>query len=224
MRLWRCWRYGLLVNELRARPERPVLSSLPTLPDLPTSATTLDPAVLIPAPYLIQRAGWNALPLDHTAENENGFFSEANPEGWRTYTEPLAQVYTTAVIHHTVIYEGDDLLTMQEAQRLHQQDRKWADVGYHYLIGKAGAIYEGRSVTVRGVHTAGYNTGTVGVCLMGNFMVDLPTAPQLQALRLVLGWLAQGLQLTHLASHRQFNPETLCPGDNLQPLSAGIGR
>ena len=45
----------------------------------------------------------------------------------------------------------------------------WADVGYHYLVDKDGTIYEGRNIAIRGAHTQGHNTGSAGVCLLGDF-------------------------------------------------------
>ena len=60
-----------------------------------------------------------------------------------------------------------------------------------------------------------FNTGSVGICLLGNFMNIAPTAPQIDSVRRLTQWLAQELQLTHLAGHRDFNDGTQCPGDNL---------
>lgn len=182
-----------------------------------TSTPPLTEIAAVPELTLIPHAEWGGLEPDHQAENETGFYSGENPLGWRVYEGNLADVYTTLVLHHSVIYEADDLSTMLEIQNLHRTDRKWADIGYHYLIGKDGTIYEGRPVNVRGVHVEGYNTGSVGVCLLGNFMEELPTETQLQAARLMIGWLTTTLKLSHLAPHRAFNANTLCPGDNLVP-------
>jgi hypothetical protein len=152
---------------------------------------------------------------DHTAENENGFYSDSNNEGWRVYEGDLRQVYKTLVVHHSVVDEGDDILSLLAIQDLHRQERGWADVAYHYFIGAGGAIYEGRSMEARGTHVAGYNTGSLGVCLIGNFMEALPGAEQLEALRGLALWLSVRLNLSHLAGHRDFNSITVCPGDNV---------
>lgn len=166
-------------------------------------------------PIIVSRADWGAQLPNHHARNENGFFSDEHIEGWRVYENELHTHYQTAVIHHSVIYETDDLTTVIEVQRLHQVRNGWADVGYHFLIGKNGLIYEGRDWGVRGTHVGGYNTGSIGICLLGNFMNDSVTQPQYQATEQLLQWLAQRLQLTHVASHRDFNDGTLCPGDKL---------
>jgi len=183
---------------------------------LATSAVNrVDVNKQIAVPHIIFGQEWGAAAANHEAKNEKGFFSAENPDGWRIYSEDLREIYNTVVIHHSVIDEGDDLASLKEVQRLHQIDRGWADVGYHFLIGKEGSIYEGRPLNVRGVHVAGYNTGTVGVCLIGNFMEDTLSDLQTQATDAIVQWLAVRLQLTHLAGHRDFNGQTVCPGDNL---------
>lgn len=72
-------------------------------------------------------------------------------------------------------------------------------------------------MSARGVHTEFYNTGSLGVCLLGNFEEIEPTQPQLDAAQALVNWLALRLQLTHLAGHREFNTTTVCPGANLYP-------
>jgi N-acetylmuramoyl-L-alanine amidase len=183
-----------------------------------TTTATNAPSVATPEttyPNMIRRETWGALEPGHSARNERGFYSEDNPDGWRVYEGDLAAVYNTVVIHHSAIYESDDNSTMLEIQRAHRLTRGWADVGYHYVVGKQGAVYEGRDIHVRGVHVEGYNTGTIGVCLMGNFMEEQPTQSQVNRARDLIQWLADRFALTHLAVHRSFNPSTECPGTNL---------
>ncbi len=174
---------------------------------LPTAAT--------PAPDVVPREAWGALPPDQTAPNESGYYSPTNPGGWRIYQDDLHSVYTTVIVHHSVIYTLNDRLTLLDIQRLHRDERGWADVAYHYFIGKDGTLYAGRDVSVRGVHVAGYNTGCLGVCLLGNFETETPAPVQLDALQTLVNYSAERLQLTHLATHQDFNPQTLCPGQHL---------
>lgn len=197
--------------------------------EAPPTPTAISPTATTTPPYY-PRSAWGALPPDHNAPNENGFYSADNPEGWRIYEAPLTDVYRTVVIHHSVIDEGDDIRTLQAIQRLHRVDRGWADVGYHYFVGKDGNIYEGRDIHVRGTHVAGYNTGSVGVCLLGNFTTASPSAAQINSAHIIIGWLADQLQLTHLAGHNDFNPQTECPGAMILPYldllaqEAGLAR
>lgn len=180
-----------------------------------------------PAPPIIDRATWGALPPDHNAPNERGFYSALNPGGWRVYEGALADVYRTVVIHHSVVYEATPARTLAAIQTLHRQTRGWADVAYHYFVSQAGDIYEGRALDVRGAHVAGHNTGSVGVCLLGDFTQSYPTIDQLASTQALLRWLTTTLDLTHLAAHRDFNDWTECPGqhllDRLETLADDVG-
>jgi hypothetical protein len=169
----------------------------------------------IDRPTIISRADWRAREPDHDAENESGFYSLLNEEGWREYEGDLRDTYTTVVVHHSVIVESDDEATMREIQDLHMDDRGWADIAYHFGVGTTGAVFEGRALDVRGTHVEGANTGSVGVVFFGNFEETVPTAEQLEAGQRLIDWLALRLELNHLAGHKDFNDFTDCPGRNL---------
>lgn len=168
-------------------------------------------------PRIVSRMEWGARTVNQDAENETGLYSATNPEGWLTYDSLLHDAYQTVVVHHSALYEEDDLTTVRAVQDLHMDDRGWADVGYHYMVGRNGTIFAGRDLAVRGTHTSRHNTGSVGVCLLGNLEVDEPTQPQLAAAQILINWLAVRLQLTHLAGHGDFNAETVCPGATIRP-------
>lgn len=204
----------------------------------PTPGVTPSPTTVVQVPTatpdhiyptMVSREEWGALQPNHAAENEAGFYSIDNPEGWRWYQEPLHEVYRTVVMHHSASYLLSDAMTIWDIQNTHRNQRGWADVAYHYFIGKNGDVYEGRDIHVRGAHVKAHNTGSVGVCLLGDFTKDYPTDEQIGAAIGLVQWLARGLQLTHLASHRDFEL-TICPGHNLIPYmdafasNAGLGR
>jgi hypothetical protein len=171
----------------------------------------------INAPNIIPRTAWGALPPNHDARFENGFYSAENPEGWRVYEGELHETYTTIVVHHSVIYINDDADSLLDVQRLHREDRRWADVAYHFFIGRDGNIYEGRDIHVRGTHTGGYNTGTLGICFLGNYEEIALNDLQIQAFDRLMRWLLYRLQPTHIAGHKDFNAITQCPGANIVP-------
>ncbi len=186
---------------------RPRVVVLPHGDDLPVASAT------IVRPPIVSRGEWGALPVNHQARNEYGFYQRgSNPEGWYGYEGSLRDSYQTLIVHHSSFYEADGLATLREVQRLHREDRMWADIGYHFLIDIDGTIYEGRELAARGVHTGGYNTGSVGVCLLGDFRFVAPAAAQWEGTVSLGRWLVDALALSHLAGHRQFNASTLCPG------------
>jgi hypothetical protein len=202
---------GYLVLDRLSGPKR--AGALPPTPDPNRGARVKQ----IDRPYITTRAEWNAREPNHDADNEKGFYSADNPEGWREYTGDLRLIYRTVVVHHSVIIEGDDPSTMREIQDQHMDLRKWADIGYHFGVGRSGQVFEGRDLKVRGTHVQGYNTGSVGVVFFGDFDLYSPTPEQIDAGTRLIDWLALRLELTHLAGHRDFNPFTECPGTAMLP-------
>ena len=105
----------------------------------------------------------------------------------------------------------------REIQRVHMTINGFADIAYHFVIDDGGRLFEGRALNVRGAHTRGHNTGTVGVVLLGDFERGDPTPEQLAVLPMLLQSLRDTYGITHLAGHRDFLPaETVCPGQALE--------
>jgi hypothetical protein len=216
-----CSLCGLGGGLLLATPLRRALLH-PTASQTPRPTATPQPTATPLPPPMVLRAEWGASEPDHNAENEHGFYSAANPEGWRVYDTPLEHTYQTLILHHSAFYERDDLDTMLEVQRAHRQDRGWADVGYHFMVGKTGTIFEGRDLQVRGTHVEGHNTGSLGICLLGNMTWDVPTEAQVNATQRLVGWLVKKVNPGCIATHRDFNPLTYCPGDDIQNFSQAL--
>lgn len=200
-----------------------VLNEQETQPTLVPPTRTPDPARLarfkqVDRPPIVTREAWGARVVNHEAEEEFGFYSLDNPEGWREYDTDLRVAYQTVVIHHSSLYETDDETTIREIQNLHLDERGWADIAYHFGVGLTGTVYEGRKMSARGTHTELHNTGSLGICLFGNFEEISPTQIQLDTTQALVNWLTVRLSLTHLAGHREFNDITVCPGANLYPV------
>ncbi len=104
-------------------------------------------------------------------------------------------------------------------QKFHMYDpaRRWNDVGYHFLIGSDGLIFEGRPATVVGAHAVP-NTGKVGICMIGNHDPegDPVTAEAWNALTDLVTALAfqYDIPMEELYGHRNFSHKT-CPGDRI---------
>ncbi|MEM9191511.1 MAG: peptidoglycan recognition protein [Myxococcota bacterium] len=72
-------------------------------------------------------------------------------------------------IHHTVTGSSNPARQMRGIQNFHMDSRGWCDVGYHFLLGADGKIYEGRPLELLGSHVGGNNTGNVGIAFIGCF-------------------------------------------------------
>jgi hypothetical protein len=105
----------------------------------------------------------------------------------------------------------DPAATIRAYYYLHAIVNDWGDIGYHYLIDEAGRIYEGRHSGTDGIpahdtggkmvtafHTSGYNSGNLGIALLGTFNNQSPTA----AARMSLTTL-----LAALSDHHGFDPQ-----------------
>lgn len=210
---------GAFFGYLMSRPRQDYLPQrlTPSAPPTPSSGTpTLGSNMPALPPEIVRRAAWGAAPPNHEALNEFGFASADNPLGWMVYSGDLSAIYQTVVIHHSYPVRRDNG-TMLELQSIHLNVSKWADIGYHFGVDGAGKVYEGRPINVRGSNVAGYNTGVIGVVLIGDFEQEIVTSEQMVALQQLLVWLKNTFTLTHLAGHSDFNPETQCPGQNVKP-------
>jgi N-acetylmuramoyl-L-alanine amidase len=105
-----------------------------------------------------------------------------------------------------------------EVRRWHIEDRKWRDIGYHYLIDRDGTIEVGRPEAQAGAHVAGRNANTLGVALFGghgstenDLFADNFTPEQDRALRALLAQLRGRFGDIPVTGHNQYAAKA-CPG------------
>ena len=178
-----------------------------------------------PKPTILARADWGARPLNFYAPEEFGSFDpHTNPEGVLYYLSDLRVALNTIVIHHSAFSHTGPA----EIQDLHMDRRGFADIAYHFLIDSGGVIYEGREINIRGAHVQGFNTGSVGIVLLGNFSDMEPTRTQVDSLTRLVDYLRYTYEIRYLAGHKDYpdqSPDgTECPGDNLYPLLPDLAR
>jgi N-acetyl-anhydromuramyl-L-alanine amidase AmpD len=141
-----------------------------------------------------------------------------------TYSDDLRSVLNTIVVHHSAYPHAGPT----EIQNLHMDRRGFADVAYHFLIDTEGIIYEGRELNIRGAHVQGFNTGSVGIVLLGNFNDEQPSEAQISSLRSLVHYLHYAYEIRYLAGHKDYpdqSPDgTECPGDHLYPLLPALVR
>ena len=70
---------------------------------------------------------------------------------------------------------------VRNVQSFHIESNGWNDIGYSFLVGGDGSVYEGRGWDIEGAFTLGYNRLAIGISFIGTFMSELPTPKQLQA-------------------------------------------
>lgn len=109
----------------------------------------------------------------------------------------VAQTLVGAVVHHTAGSNdyADVAQAMQQIrgdQAYHIDGRGWCDIGYNFIVDKWGNVYEGRdgSLTspVIGVHAGGFNTGTIGVSMLGDYSTLAPPPAAQEAVAQIVAW------------------------------------
>jgi len=129
---------------------------------------------------------------------------------------------TEIIIHCTATIEGKDY-TIDDVRRWHTapppDGNGWSDIGYHYLIGRHGEVWEGRDVDIQGAHCAagGHNRNSIGVCYVGGVSAlngkpkDTRTLAQKAALLNLLNDLLQVYPNAKVYGHRDFDKGKACP-------------
>jgi len=176
------------------------------------------PAVPAAAPaglVQIRRASWGARPT-------------------RSNVEPMGRPFRIT-IHHSAEPLLSTTVSASEAevrriQKSHQDPpRGWADIGYHFLIDRAGRVVEGRPIRFQGAHAGNRETnrGNIGICVLGNFVpqpergsaythAQHPTDAQWKSLERLVGALRKryGIPRSQIFAHKDFR-DTSCPGPEL---------
>lgn len=115
---------------------------------------------------------------------------------WQCSGSPSEAPLVNAIVHHTASSnsytqsEVDDVL--RGIYYYHTQTQGWCDIAYNFLVDRFGGMWEGRTGSladpVIGGHAKGFNTGSVGVSVLGSYDgVTLPSAT-FSGIRQVLSW------------------------------------
>ncbi|MFT6399556.1 MAG: hypothetical protein ACJAYU_004323 [Bradymonadia bacterium] len=193
-----------LYAEQEAQPAWPLAREMPLASDtLVTDAGGLRTLRQLALPdWIITREGWGA----------------RDPS--RVCGEPHTPRYIT--IHHTVTPTVDSVAPaarVRGIQAYHIDSNGWCDVGYHFIVGQDGRVYQGRSSELRtGAHAGGANTDNLGVSLLGTFTEDVPSDTMFYGAANIVRWISNtyNVDLTRdwLKGHREWG-STSCPGDQL---------
>jgi methionine-rich copper-binding protein CopC len=137
------------------------------------------------APPIIPRLSWGA------------------DESIRRAAPEYAPALRFALVHHTAgnnnYTRGQSAAIVRGIEIYHVKGNGWNDIGYNFLVDKYGQVFEGRyggvDRPVIGAHAEGFNTGSVGVSLIGDFTTRSITPAATTALEQLLAW---RLDLAHI--------------------------
>lgn len=139
-------------------------------------------AIAIPGVQVITRSQWGA--------DENTPLARC-PEG-----PQYASDLKFAVVHHTAGSGAADpagsAAIVRGIQAMHMTTNGWCDIGYNVIVDQYGQVFEGRvgglDRNVIGAHAGGFNTGSFGISMIGNYVNARPPDAQLMAVSRVLAW------------------------------------
>lgn len=114
---------------------------------------------------------------------------------------------------------------IEKIRKYHTGERRWGDIGYHYIVDRAGRVWEGRPIQYQGAHVSKNNEHNVGILVLGNFEKQSPSSAQLKSLYATADAITKQHRIKPnlVRSHREINPTT-CPGKNLQNQMDAIRR
>jgi N-acetyl-anhydromuramyl-L-alanine amidase AmpD len=117
------------------------------------------------------------------------------------------------IVHHSA--SGSAVTTVEKIDRWHK-DRGWSGIGYHYVIYPDGSVNKGRHINKTGAHCRGHNTGSIGICVAGNFEIEPVTDTQKAGLFDLIEELLEKYELSwfDVYGHRELG-NSLCPGEAL---------
>lgn len=159
-------------------------------------------------PAVVSRAQWAADPQYMT---------------WAPQFYPTKKL----IVHHTAT--SSDYVDQAAAESqirsiyyYHSVTQNWGDIGYNFLIDKFGNVYEGRYSRdyggaypsgddangngVTGAHVQGWNSGTVGIAMLGTYTDKDVTPAARNALEQLLAWEASRHGIDPQATEQFVNP------------------
>jgi uncharacterized protein with LGFP repeats len=113
-----------------------------------------------------------------------------------TWGAEYAPTLKAATLHHTDTandYAADQVpAIIRSMYTYHAVSRGWGDIGYNVLVDRFGRRWEGRAgglaSTVVGAHAGGFNTGTFGVSMIGNYTATNPPPAVIDSVSDIIAW------------------------------------
>lgn len=143
--------------------------------------------------------------------------------GTKDMVLPVSRVF----IHHTAgptpISPAAEVTLLRQYDAQHRA-KGWDGIGYSFIVGPSGTVYEGRGQRV-GAHTDGLNSKGFGICFLGTFTDAVPApAAMMGAAELMQMLISPSAEYGipggalrsnfTMAGHRD-SSATACPGNKL---------
>jgi N-acetylmuramoyl-L-alanine amidase/Domain of unknown function (DUF4214) len=165
----------------------------------PTTAGVVSSSLVDSAPIgaaTIQTVGYSSAVVQAVAAAPTVITRAAWGAPAQACKPDVASTLVGAVLHHTADPNTYSSVAQAETQIrndavYHISKLGWCDLGYNFVVDKWGNIYEGRASSltqaVVGAHAGGFNTGTVGVAMLGTYDA-VPSAATQRSVAQIIGW------------------------------------
>lgn len=122
---------------------------------------------------------------------------------------------TTLLVVHCAATKPTMDIGVREIRQWHVQ-QGWLDVGYHFVIRRNGTVEDGRPHDVIGSHAKGYNSTSLGICLVGGINAkgnpeNNFTPEQFNSLKLLLIAHKRTYPQAKIVGHRDLDSGKACP-------------
>ena len=145
---------------------------------------------------------------------------------------------THLIIHHSAAntVSTDYAAVVRTYWDWHVNGNGWDDIGYNWLVDPNGVLYKGRAwkseteENILGAHNSGKNSGTSGICFIGNYVSDIPSNIGLNKVASIAAFLCDKYGIdpkgntyheainkvnNNLTGHGQSGGGTECPGTQM---------
>lgn len=114
------------------------------------------------------------------------------------------------IIHCSATKEGQEI-SVDTIREWHLR-RGFIDIGYHYVIGLDGVIFDGRPIEEEGAHCKGHNDNSVGICYVGGLdnlgdPKDTRTEAQKKTLEKLIKELCEVYPVESIKGHRDYSTD-----------------
>ncbi len=128
---------------------------------------------------------------------------------------------------YIVIHCSDTPSTMdigaKQIRQWHIVDNGWQDIGYHYVIRRNGLREHGRPIDAVGSHVKGFNTCSVGICMVGGRGGSNFTILQWNELEKLVKEMQKMYTDAEVVGHCELNSGKTCPNFNVPEWTKKIG-
>ncbi|KAK6166251.1 hypothetical protein SNE40_022996 [Patella caerulea] len=156
-------------------------------------------------PHIVPRAQWGARTPKHA-------------------DKPMPAVPQYVYVHHSASPPCTNTAAcarlVRIAQDYYMDGHGWSDLGYTFMIGEDGNVYEGHGWGRIGAHTLHHNTDGLGFCVIGDFTSRVPNAAAINALKQLIDCGVKNGKIRSdyiIKGHRDVRA-TACPGTTFYQL------